>query len=65
MSGVFYFLDDTKCRRGAMANCCIPKHSTITKRESARDEILRDALMSFMQSPICFKDEMGFKFLLI
>ncbi|KAK2739878.1 Killer toxin subunits alpha/beta 4 [Colletotrichum kahawae] len=51
------------CQRGARAKCCIPNHSTITKRESSQDEVLRDALESFLESPVCSENGVGFRLL--
>ncbi|KAM6526029.1 hypothetical protein FSOLCH5_002160 [Fusarium solani] len=42
------------CMRGAKAQCCIPKSSTFTKRESPEDSELRDVLDSFVESPFCY-----------
>ncbi|KAL2759070.1 glycoside hydrolase family 18 protein, partial [Sodiomyces alcalophilus JCM 7366] len=50
------------CRRGARAKCCIPKHSTITKRESSLDAVYRNALESFLDDPVCSEDGGGFTF---
>lgn len=53
---------DFGCRGGARARCCIPKHATITKRESSKDEVLRDALTSFLKEPVCASDGPGWTF---
>ncbi|KAL0939539.1 uncharacterized protein CTRU02_206149 [Colletotrichum truncatum] len=50
------------CQRGARSKCCIPKHSTITKRESSQDSVLRDALESFLEEPVCSENGGGFTF---
>ncbi|KAI8721624.1 Chitinase [Fusarium sp. LHS14.1] len=42
------------CMRGAKAQCCIPKSSTFTKRESLEDVGLRDILDTFVESPFCY-----------
>ncbi|KAM0313290.1 hypothetical protein ACHAPQ_012074 [Fusarium lateritium] len=53
---------DFGCRGGARSRCCIPKHATITKRESSKDEVLRDALTAFLKEPICASDGPGWTF---
>ncbi|KAK7423090.1 hypothetical protein QQZ08_009257 [Neonectria magnoliae] len=48
-----------ECARGARAKCCIPKHQTVEKRDTSQDEVLRDALESFLAEPICSEDGGG------
>lgn len=47
------------CARGARAKCCIPKHQSIVERDTSQNEVLRDALESFIQSPMCSEDGGG------
>ncbi|KAL6410909.1 putative class V chitinase [Ilyonectria robusta] len=48
-----------ECVRGARAKCCIPKHQSIEKRDTSQNEVLRDALESFLTKPICSEDGGG------
>ncbi|KAH7119486.1 putative class V chitinase [Dactylonectria estremocensis] len=48
-----------ECARGARAKCCIPKHQSVEKRDTTQNEVLRDALESFLAEPICSEDGGG------
>ncbi|KAH7128090.1 putative class V chitinase [Dactylonectria estremocensis] len=50
---------DFECARGARAKCCISKHQTVEKRDTSQNEILCDALESFLAEPICSEDGGG------
>ncbi|KAI8648702.1 Chitinase [Fusarium keratoplasticum] len=50
---------DFMCARGARAKCCIPKHQSVEKRDTSQNEILRDALESFLKEPVCSEDGGG------
>jgi hypothetical protein len=60
MDGVWLKKNDFNgCSRGARSKCCIPKHATITKRESSQDQVVRAALESFLEDPICSEEGGG------
>lgn len=48
-----------ECARGARARCCIPKHQTIEKRDTSQNEVLSDAISSFLDNPVCSEDGGG------
>lgn len=50
------------CSRGARAKCCIPKFQSVEKRDTSQNEVLRDALESFMENPVCSEDGGGWTF---
>ncbi|EGX89977.1 class V chitinase, putative [Cordyceps militaris CM01] len=47
------------CTRGARAKCCIPKFQSVEKRDTSQNEVLRDALESFLNNPICSENGGG------
>lgn len=47
------------CSRGARARCCIPKHQSVEKRDTSQNSVLRDALESFLEDPVCSEDGGG------